>query len=157
MFGMKKKVPAPVTKGVVKVPVVMQMEVLECGAASLTMIMHYYKYFVPLEQARVDCGVSMDGASAKNIMVAARNYGLKANAWRVEPEDLADEGPFPCMIHWGFNHFVVLCGQDDEGKIVICNPDLGRYRMSFATFSSFFTEICLFNGEPHDLPDGDVQ
>ena len=72
MFGLKKKVPAPITKGVCAVPVVMQMEALECGAASLTMIMHYYKNWIPLEQARVDCGVSMDGASAKNILVAAR-------------------------------------------------------------------------------------
>ena len=84
MFGLKKAVPKPIEKGVARVPVVMQMEALECGAASLTMIMHYYKMWIPLEQARVDCGVSMDGASAKNILVAARNYGLTANAWRVD-------------------------------------------------------------------------
>ena len=125
MFGTKKRVPAPVTKGVVTVPVVMQMEALECGAASLTMIMHYYKNWIPLEQARVDCGVSMDGASAKNIMVAARSYGLKANAWRVDPENLLEEGPFPCIIHWGFNHFVVLCGF--KGKRAVLNdPARGR-------------------------------
>ena len=75
-FFNRNKVPAPVTKGVVRVPVVMQMEALDCGAASLTMIMHYYKNWIPLEQARVDCGVSMDGASAKNIMIAARSYGM---------------------------------------------------------------------------------
>ena len=91
MLG-KSSVPKPIEKGVVKVPVVMQMEALECGAASLTMIMHYYRKFIPLEQARVDCGVSMDGANAKNIMVAARSYGMKANAWRTEPEDLLEEG-----------------------------------------------------------------
>ena len=59
----KSKVPQPVEKGIVRVPVVMQMEALECGAASLTMIMHYYRKFIPLEQARVDCGVSMNGAT----------------------------------------------------------------------------------------------
>ena len=37
----QKNIPQPKTKGVVRVPVVMQLEVLECGAASLTMIMHY--------------------------------------------------------------------------------------------------------------------
>ena len=83
---------------------------LECGAASLTMVMHYYRKFIPLEQARVDCGVSRDGANAKNIILAARSYGMEAKAWRVDPEDLIEEGPFPCIIHWGFNHFVVLCG-----------------------------------------------
>ena len=67
MFG-KIVTPQPVTKGVVKVPVVMQLEVLECGAASLTMIMHYYQKWIPLEQARVDCGISRDGSTIKNIM-----------------------------------------------------------------------------------------
>ena len=90
----KKNIPQPKTKGVVKVPVVMQLEVLECGAASLTMIMHYYRKFIPLEQARVDCGVSRDGANAKNIILAARSYGMEAKAWRVDPEDLIAEGPF---------------------------------------------------------------
>ncbi|MBR6115819.1 MAG: NHLP family bacteriocin export ABC transporter peptidase/permease/ATPase, partial [Oscillospiraceae bacterium] len=84
----KEKIRQPAKKGAVKVPVVMQMEALECGAASLTMIMHYYHKWIPLEQARVDCGVSMDGASAKNILVAARSYGMKAQAWRLEPEAL---------------------------------------------------------------------
>ncbi len=142
MFGLKKKVPAPITKGVCQVPVVMQMEALECGAASLTMIMHYYKNWIPLEQARVDCGVSMDGASAKNILVAARSYGLVANAWRVEPEDLLEEGPFPCIIHWGFNHFVVLCGF--QGKRAVLNdPARGRVKVEWEEFDREFTGVCM--------------
>ena len=72
MLG-KNRQPRPVEKGVVRVPVVMQLEALECGAASLTMIMHYYHKWIPLEQARVDCGVSLDGSSAKNILTAARS------------------------------------------------------------------------------------
>ena len=142
MFGIKKAVPKPVTKGVVKVPVVMQMEALECGAASLCMIMHYYKYWLPLEQARVDCGVSMDGASAKNILVAARTYGMTANAWRVEPEDLLEEGPFPCIIHWGFNHFVVLCGFKGK-RAVINDPARGRVTVEWEEFDREFTGVCL--------------
>ena len=95
----RRKIPEPKKSGVVKVPVVMQLEALECGAASLTMIMHYYHKWIPLEQARVDCGVSLDGSSAKNILTAARSYGMKAQAWRTEPESLLEEGPFPCIIH----------------------------------------------------------
>ena len=137
-----KKVPKPVTKGVVRVPVVMQMEALECGAASLTMIMHYYKNWIPLEQARVDCGVSMDGASAKNILVAARSYGMKTNAWRTDPESLLEEGPFPCIIHWGFNHFVVLCGF--QGKQAVLNdPARGRVKVEWEEFDREFTGICM--------------
>ena len=141
MFG-KTKVPRPVERGVVRVPVVMQMETLECGAASLTMIMHYYRKYIPLEQARVDCGVSMNGANAKNIIAAARNYGMEADAWRVETEDLKKEGPFPCIIHWGFNHFVVLCGFQG-GKAVINDPARGRVAVDWEEFDREYTGICL--------------
>ena len=138
----KGKIPQPVKKGVVRVPMVMQMEALECGAASLTMIMNYYHKWIPLEQARVDCGVSMDGASAKNILLAARSYGMKASAWRVEPEDLQEEGPFPCIIHWGFNHFVVLCGF--KGKNAVINdPARGRVTVEWEEFDREFTGVCI--------------
>lgn len=138
----KKTIPKPVTKGVVKVPVVMQLEVLECGAASLTMIMHYYQKWIPLEQARVDCGVSRDGSTVKNIMRAARSYGMIAKGWRLEPEDLLEEGPFPCILHWGFNHFVVLCGF--KGKTAIINdPAKGRISVPWDEFDNQFTGVCL--------------
>ena len=139
---MSKKVPEPLKKGVARVPVVMQMEALECGAASLTMIMHYYRKWIPLEQARVDCGVSMDGASAKNIILAARSYGMTASAWRLEPEDLLEEGPFPCIIHWGFNHFVVLCGFQRK-KAVINDPARGRVTVEWEEFDREFTGVCM--------------
>ncbi len=138
----KPKVPAPQEKGVVNAPVIMQMEALECGAACLTMIMHYYRMFIPLEQARVDCGVSMDGASAKNILVAARSYGMKANAWRLEPVDLLEEGPFPCIVHWGFNHFVVLCGFKGR-RAVINDPARGRVTVEWDEFDREFTGVAM--------------
>ena len=141
MFS-RNKIPEPVTKGVVKVPVVMQLEMVECGAASLTMIMNYYQKWIPLEQARVDCGVSRDGASARNIMMAARSYGMEAKTWKVEPEDLVEEGPFPCIIHWGFNHFVVLCGFK-HGKAVLNDPARGHVLVSMEEFDREFTGIVL--------------
>ena len=152
MFGKKER--TPIKSGVAKVPVVMQMEALECGAASLTMIMHYYRKWIPLEQARVDCGVSMDGASAKNILLAARSYGMKATAWRTEPEDLQEEGPFPCIIHWGFNHFVVLCGF--KGKRAVLNdPARGNVTVEWEEFDREFTGIVLtFEPGEEFVPSG---
>ena len=88
----------PLTKGVAKVPVVMQMETLECGAASLTMILAYYGRWIPLEQIREDCGVSRDGSNAKNILKAARSYGLNAKAYRYNPERLKEVGKFPMIV-----------------------------------------------------------
>ena len=150
----KTKIPKPVEKGVVKVPVVMQLEMLECGAASLAMIMHYYKKWIPLEQARVDCGVSRDGSSAKNIIRAAKSYGMTAKAWRLEPESLLEEGPFPCICHWGFNHFVVLCGF--KGKNAVINdPARGRVTVPWDEFDSQFTGVCItFEPDENFEPSG---
>ncbi len=138
----KNKQKEPVTRGVAKVPVVMQMEALECGAASLTMILAYYGKWVPLEQVRADCGVSRDGSNAKNILKAARSYGLEAKGYRYEPDSLREKGKFPCIIHWNFNHFVVLCGFRG-GKVVLNDPAKGNYTVSMETFDESFTGICL--------------
>ena len=133
---------SPVTKKVASVPVVMQMEALECGAASLAMILAYYEKWIPLEQLRIDCGVSRDGSSAKNILLAARNYGLMAQGYRFEPEELRENGFFPCIIHWNFNHFVVCCGF--KGKYVYLNdPARGSVRVTMEEFDKAFTGVCL--------------
>ncbi len=125
-----------------KVPVVIQLEALECGAASLTMILAYYGKWIPLEQVRADCGVSRDGSNAKNILKAARSYGLTAKGYRYEPEALRREGKFPCIIHWNFNHFVVLCGFKGN-KAVINDPAKGTYSVTMEQFDKSFTGICL--------------
>lgn len=137
---MKRK--TPLTKGVAKVPVVMQMEALECGAASLTMILAYYGKWVPLEQVRADCGVSRDGSNAKNVLKAARSYGLTAKGYRYEPEDLKKSGKFPCIIHWNFNHFLVLDGFKGN-KAYLNDPAKGNYAVPMETFDKSFTGICL--------------
>lgn len=153
---MKKKnmVKTSVTKGYAKVPQVMQMEALECGAASLTMILAYYNKWIPLEQVRSDCGVSRDGSNAKNVLKAARTYGLIAKGYRYEPEDLKKNGKFPCIIHWNFNHFLVLCGFKGN-KAVLNDPAKGSYSVSMDAFDQAFTGICLmFEPDEGFMPDG---
>ena len=76
---MEKKMKQPVRHGVAKVPVIMQMEALECGAASLAMVLAYYGKWVPLEQVRLDCGVSRDGSNMKNVFLAGQHYGMEAH------------------------------------------------------------------------------
>ena len=137
-----KKIKQPVSQGVAKVPVVMQMEALECGAASLTMVLAYYGRWIPLEQVRADCGVSRDGSNAKNVLRAARSYGLTAKGYRMEPDALKKDGRFPCIIHWNFNHFVVLCGFKGS-KAVINDPAKGLYTVPMEVFDKAFTGVCL--------------
>lgn len=138
----KQTVPPPVSKGVARVPVVMQMEALECGAASLTMILAYYGKYLPLEQVRADCGVSRDGSSARNILIAARSYGLQAKAFAFEPAALRAKGFFPCIIHWNMNHFVVLNGFTKH-KAVLNDPAKGCVSVSMEEFNKSFTGVCM--------------
>ncbi len=138
----QKRVKTPVNKGVAKVPVVMQMEALECGAASLCMVLAYYDKWIPLEQVRTDCGVSRDGSKASNIVMAARNYGMDAAGYRFEPEDLKENAVFPCIIHWEFNHFVVLDGFKGN-KAYINDPAKGSYSVSMERFDESFTGVVL--------------
>lgn len=132
----------PVRKKVAKVPVFIQMEALECGASCLTMILAYYGKWLPPEQVRVDCGVSRDGSNAKNILLAARNYGMEAKGYRFEPETLKQEGVFPCIIHWDFNHFVV-CNGFKGNKVYINDPARGFVKVSMEEFDRSFTGIVL--------------
>ncbi len=139
----EKKIKRPITSGVAKVPVIMQMEALECGAASLCMVMAYYDKWVPLEQVRKDCGVSRDGSKASNMLKAARSYGFVAKGFRLEPDQLREKGQFPCIIHWDFNHFVV-CDGFKGNKVYLNDPAKGNYAVSQETFDQSFTGICLF-------------
>ena len=137
-----KKVRAPLTGGVARVPVVMQLEALECGAAALAMVMAYYGKWVPLEQVRVDCGVSRDGSSAKNIYLAASQYGFKTEAYRMDPETLRKNGTFPCIIHWNFNHFVVLNGFRGQNAY-LNDPARGTVKVTWEEFDRSFTGVVI--------------
>lgn len=147
------KIKKPLLKGVAKVPVVMQMEDLECGAASLTMILAYYRKWLPLEQVRADCGVSRDGSNARNVLKAARSYGLIAKGYRYEPEDLKKNGKFPCIIHWNFNHFLVLNGFRND-KAYLNDPAKGSYSVSMEEFDRSFTGICMMFEPDEDFEPG---
>lgn len=151
---MARTINKPVTKGVARVPVVMQLEALECGAACLTMILAYYSKWIPLEQIRSDCGVSRDGSNAKNVLKAARHHGLNAKGYRFEPESLRKNAKFPCIIHWNFNHFVVLDGFRG-GKAYLNDPAKGAYSVSMSVFDESFTGICLqFEPSEEFVPSG---
>jgi NHLM bacteriocin system ABC transporter peptidase/ATP-binding protein len=125
-----------------KVPQIMQMEALECGAACLAMICAYYGKWIPLEKVRADCGVSRDGSSALNVVKAARSYHMDARGFRYEPEALREKGTFPCICHVNFSHFVVVRGFAKD-KVLINDPARGEIKQSFEEFDREFTGIAL--------------
>lgn len=124
-----------------KTPTIYQMEATECGAASLSMIMGYYGRHMALEQLRIETGVSRDGCNAKNILRAARKFGLEAKGYRKSLNHLLECKP-PCIIHWNFNHFVVWEGM--KGKYAYINdPAMGRRKLTLEEIDDCFTGIVL--------------
>ena len=132
----------PKTHGVANVPIIMQLEELECGAASLAMVMAYYGKWVPLEQIRVDCGVSRNGSNAKNILRAAQKYGFMTKGYAMNIKRLRERGRFPAIIHWNGGHFVVLCGFRGH-KAILNDPAKGLVKMDLVDFDAQFTGIYL--------------
>ena len=126
----------------VRVPVILQMEALECGAAALAMVLAYYGKWVPLDQVRVRCGVSRDGSNALNMMKAAQSYGLSYKANRYSTEQLREQCSYPAIIFWNRNHFVVL-GGFRRGYALINDPARGRVRIPMEEFRKSYSLLCL--------------
>ena len=126
-----------------KTPTVLQMEVTECGAASLGMILAYYEKYVPLEQLRSDCGVSRNGSKASLIVKAAQSYGLEAKGFRVLTDQL-DNFDAPMILFWNFNHFLVYEGHSRNKKYYYLNdPATGPLTVDRETFEKSYTGVAL--------------
>ena len=130
-------------RAIKKVPLIMQVEEsVDCGAASLGMILAYYGRWVHLEQLRKDCGVSWDGAKASNILKAARRYGLEAKGFRLNAEEFMREATFPCIAYWNAHHWVVVRGV--QGDYVYLNdPAQGQIPVAREEFEQKYSGITL--------------
>ena len=145
------------SRKVKKVPVILQMEALECGAASLAMILAFYKKWIPLEQVRVACGVSRDGSNALDIYRAAEGYGLKVRAFRYNLEQLKEQTNFPAIIWWNHDHFVVLNGFK-RNKAVINDPARGTVAVQMEEMEQAYSGLCLEFQPGEDFkPEGKPQ
>ena len=129
----------------VKVPTILQMEATECGAASLAMILAHYDLWIPLEKLRQECGVNRDGSKASCVLRAAKNRNCNAKGYKLKVDDLlglVPENPFTMIIHWEFNHFVVLEGIKN-GIAYLNDPAMGRRTVPIDEFRTSYTGVAM--------------
>ncbi len=137
----------------VKTRSLIQMEATECGAASLGIVLEYYGKWVPLEELRVACNVSRDGSNARDIVLAARKYGLEAKGFRYEAEGLMAMKP-PFVVFWEFRHFLVVEGIT-ETNVYLNDPETGRKSVSREAFDESYSGLALgFQPGPDFTPSG---
>lgn len=124
-----------------RMPVVLQLTAVECGAACLAMILGHFGRPTPVAACRAACPVGRDGVTAQGLLDAARRLGLRGRAIAVDLDRLAAL-PLPAVVHWEFRHFVVLERWTAHGAHVV-DPALGRRRLTHAAFGAGFTGVAI--------------
>jgi ATP-binding cassette, subfamily B, bacterial CvaB/MchF/RaxB len=121
----------------------LQSEAGECGLACLAMISAAHGRFQDLQALRRLCGVSLKGATLRQLMEHAERIGFSSRPLRLELSELA-ELRVPCILHWDLNHFVVLKKLARRGRVaVVLDPAVGERRMSLEEVSRHFTGVAL--------------
>lgn len=127
----------------------------DCGATCLKMLLAYYGIEADLDQLIEECHTGIIGCTAKDVIEAGRLHGLEMHAYKTDLEGVLNVDR-PAIVWWKKRHFCALCGVDDGGNIVICNPDRGKYRMSKSLFKTWYSGVAIFAGEPVDIDGAEI-
>ena len=129
-----------------RVPLVLQLTEVECGAACLAMILGYFGRPTRVSECREACGGSRDGATAQAIANTAAEYGLRMRGYSIETSKFRHV-PLPAIAHWEFNHFVVVEGWK-KARVNVVDPAVGRRSLTHAEFDKGFTGVVLTAERP---------
>ncbi len=124
-----------------RTPVLLQAEAAECGIACLAMVAGYHGLRIDLATLRQHFQVSLAGATLAGLMAQAGALHLATRAVKLQVEDMKDLR-MPAVLHWDFNHFVVLTAVDRRG-ITIHDPSLGQRHVPWAQVGKSFTGVAL--------------
>ncbi|EAT8925940.1 peptidase domain-containing ABC transporter [Salmonella enterica subsp. arizonae serovar 63:z4,z32:-] len=124
-----------------RVPVIHQTESSECGIACLAMVFGHYGKSIDLFSLRQQFNISSRGATLYSIRTIAVQMGMTVRALSLDLNEL-NVLRRPCILHWNFNHFVVLVSVKRNG-FVLHDPARGRIIVSKAEASKCFTGIAL--------------
>ncbi|MEZ0076770.1 peptidase domain-containing ABC transporter [Planotetraspora sp. GP83] len=124
-----------------RVPVRLQSSLAECGAACLAMVLGFHGRHATVREVSDHAGVGRDGLSALAILQVAREHGLEARAFSTEPGRLG-EIPLPAVVHWEFNHFLVV-ERWTSRRVDVVDPAQGRRRLTPEEFDEGFTGVVL--------------
>ncbi|GCE21140.1 peptidase domain-containing ABC transporter [Dictyobacter kobayashii] len=118
-----------------------QMGIMECGASCLAMILTYHGRKTSVAEVRERCGVGRDGLTALALVNVARSYGLRVRAITVDEREFRFV-PFPAIIHWNFNHFMVVERWTPK-YVALVDPGSGRRQVTMDEFRQSFTGVVL--------------
>jgi len=91
-----------------KFPFYKQLDSMDCGPSCLHMVAKYYGKNYSLQYLRSQSYITREGVSMLGISEAAENIGFRTKGYHLTWEELRDDVPFPCIVHWKQRHFVVV-------------------------------------------------
>jgi ATP-binding cassette subfamily B protein len=117
-----------------KFPFYKQPDHKDCGPTCLRIVAKHYGKNIPLQHIRNLSETTREGSSLLGLSDAAENLGFKSLGVKIDFKTLKNEVPFPCIVHWNKQHFVVVYKIDKNNRIYISDPSYGLIKYSESEF-----------------------